>query len=38
MGELGNAYRILVGKLEGQRPFGTLVVNGRIILKYVFEK
>jgi hypothetical protein len=28
-----NEYKVLVGKLEGRKPLGTLVVDGRIILK-----
>jgi hypothetical protein len=32
------AYRVLVGKPEGKRPFGRLVVGGRIILKWMCKK
>jgi hypothetical protein len=29
MEEIRNAYKILVGKIEGKRPFGNKVVNGK---------
>jgi hypothetical protein len=32
------AYRVLVGKPEGKRPLGRLVVGGRIILKWMCKK
>jgi hypothetical protein len=32
MGQKGNAYRFLVGKLEGKRPLEYLDVGGRVIL------
>jgi hypothetical protein len=35
MGEMRNAYKILVGKPEWKRPLG---VNGRIILKWILGK
>jgi hypothetical protein len=35
MGEMRNAYEILVGKPEGKSPFGRLRVDGRIILKWI---
>jgi hypothetical protein len=38
MGHMRNAYNILVGKTEGQRPLGRLRVAGRIILKWILEK
>jgi hypothetical protein len=38
MGEKRNAYRILVGKLEGERPLGRPRVGVRIILKWILEK
>jgi hypothetical protein len=31
MGEIRNTYKVLVGKLEGRRPFGDLGADGRII-------
>jgi len=34
-GEMRNAYRVLVGKLEGRDYLGYLCVEGRIILKYI---
>jgi hypothetical protein len=33
MGEKKNAYRALVGKLEGKMPLGKHDVDGRIMLK-----
>jgi flagellar biosynthesis/type III secretory pathway ATPase len=38
MGEMTNIYGILVGKPEGQRPFGDLGVNGIIILERIIRK
>jgi hypothetical protein len=38
MWEMRNAYRIFIGKPEGKRPFGDLGVDGRIILKWIFQK
>jgi hypothetical protein len=35
--EKRNAYRILVGKLEGKRPLERLDVGGRIILEWILE-
>jgi hypothetical protein len=32
-----NAYRILMGKSEGNKPLGRLDVGGRIILKWILE-
>jgi hypothetical protein len=32
------AYRVLVGKSEGKRHLGRLVVDGRIILKWMCKK
>jgi hypothetical protein len=33
-----NIYRILIGKLEGNRPLGDLGVNGRVIIKMDFKE
>jgi hypothetical protein len=33
-----NAYRVLVGKLEGRNHLKDPGVDGRIILKWVFER
>jgi hypothetical protein len=38
MGERRGAYRALVGKPEGVRPLGRPGVDGRIILKWIFER
>jgi hypothetical protein len=38
MGEGRGAYRILVGRPEGRRPLEDPVVDGRIILKWIFKK
>jgi hypothetical protein len=40
MGEIKNAYRILVGKPEGKKPLGrqTVGIGGRIILKRLLKK
>jgi hypothetical protein len=37
-GEKRNAYRILVGKPERNRPLGKLDVDRRTILKRILEK
>jgi hypothetical protein len=37
-GDRKRAYRVLVGKPEGRRPLGRPRRNGRIILKWVFER
>jgi hypothetical protein len=38
MGEMINAYKILVEKPQGMRPFGRPTSRWRIILKYILEK
>jgi hypothetical protein len=38
MGERRGIYRVLVGKPEGKRPLGRFVVDGRIILRWIFWK
>jgi hypothetical protein len=38
MGEKRNAYRILVGKPEGQRPLGRLRRRGWTVLKWILER
>jgi hypothetical protein len=38
MGESSGAYRALMRKPEGRRPFGNRGVDGRIILKWILEK
>jgi hypothetical protein len=38
MGAKRNAYRILVGNPEGNRPLGDQDVGGRTILKWILEK
>ena len=35
MGEMGGAYRVLVGRPDGKKPTGRY---GRIILKRIFKK
>jgi hypothetical protein len=38
MGNIRNAYKILVVKLEGERPLGRPRYNGRIMLKWILGK
>jgi hypothetical protein len=38
VGKRRGAYRDLVAKLEGKRPFGDLGVGGMMILKFIFSK
>jgi len=38
MGEIINAYRILVGKLEWRNSLEDLGVDGRIILEWILGK
>jgi hypothetical protein len=35
MGEVRNAYKILLGKPQGTRPLGRPGVDGRIISKWI---
>jgi len=37
-GDRRSAYRILVGKPEGKRPLEDPGVDGRIILKWIFQQ
>jgi hypothetical protein len=37
MGKKRNAYRILMGKPEGERPLGNQDVSGWTILKWILE-
>jgi hypothetical protein len=34
---MGNAYRILVGNMEGKKPLRDLDIGGRIILKFILK-
>jgi hypothetical protein len=38
MGEGRGVYRVLVGKAEGKRPLGDPVLEGRIIVRWVFRR
>jgi hypothetical protein len=38
MGEMRNAYNILVGKPDGKRPLGRLGVAGKTILEWILGK
>ena len=38
VGESRDAYRVLVGKVEGKRPFTRHRVDGRIILERILKK
>jgi hypothetical protein len=38
MGDSARAYKVLARKPEGRRPLGRSGVNGRIILKWIFER
>jgi hypothetical protein len=37
IGEMRNAYRILIGKPEGKKPLGRPRIDGRIILKWILK-
>jgi len=37
MGERRGVYRVLVGKPEGKRPLGRIVVDGRILIRWIFR-
>jgi hypothetical protein len=37
-GEERGVYRVLVGKPVGKRPLGNPVIDGRIILGWIFRK
>jgi hypothetical protein len=38
MRQMQNAYRTLIGKLEGKRPFKNLDIDGRIILEQILKE
>jgi hypothetical protein len=38
VGETKNAYKILGGRTEGNRPFGRLSLDLRIILEWILGK
>jgi hypothetical protein len=38
MGEMRNAYKMLIGRLEGKRSLGSPGVDGKISLKQIFKK
>jgi hypothetical protein len=38
MGERSALYRVLVRKPEGKRPWGDAVVDGKIVLRWLFRK
>jgi hypothetical protein len=38
MGEMKNAYHILVFECEGMRPLGKIGMDGRIILEWILGK
>jgi len=38
MGDMRNAYKILVGKPEGKNHSGDLGVDGKIILEWILRK
>jgi hypothetical protein len=38
MGEMRNAYKVLVGKAEEKRPLGDPGIGRRIVLDWILEK
>ena len=38
MGDRRDAYGVLAGRPEGKSPLGSLFVDGKIILKWIFKK
>lgn len=38
MGRMKNVYRILIGNPVQTRPLGDLILDGRIILKWISEE
>jgi hypothetical protein len=38
MGKRTGVHRVLVGTYEGRKPLGRPTLDGRIILKCIFEK
>jgi len=38
MGEMRNAYKVLVRKSEGKTPLKRLGIDGRLLLEQIFEK
>jgi hypothetical protein len=38
MGYMRNAFKVLVGRHEGNRPMGDLGIDRRILLKWILKK
>jgi hypothetical protein len=38
MGEMRNAYRVLIGPLKGKSTLGDVGLDGRTILKWILKK